>query len=332
MKIPRHMSFLLACLLLFALPALAAPPRVVVSIKPLHSLVAGVMQGIAEPALLVKGGGTPHGYSLRPSEARLLADADLLVWVGPELESFLATASRTLSGKARQLRLAEQLAGQLLPARAGGDWAEHTDDDDNHGHGQHAHDADHADDDRHEHAGDNDPHLWLSPLLAGAIVDQTVAVLSELDPANQGRYRDNADAVRQRLDRLHAELRERLTPVREVPYIVFHDAYQYFEQTYGLNALGSLTISPERKPGARRISAIRDRIRVSGARCVFSEPQFEPKLVKTVVTGTGAGTGVLDPLGADLPAGPEHYFQLLDSLAASLLAGLTPSRQADSAN
>lgn len=324
MKIPRKTPLLLACLLLITLPALAAPPRVVVSIKPLHSLVVGVMQNVAEPALLVKGGATPHGYSLRPSEARLLTDADLLIWVGPELESFLERPSRTLSGQARQLRLAEQLAAQLLPARSGGEWAEHAEEEDDHSHGHHNHSSDHADDDRHEHSGDSDPHLWLSPLLASKIVDLTVKALVELDPDNQARYIDNADTVRQRLDRLHQQLQNRLAPARDLPYIVFHDAYQYFEQTYGLNAIGSLTISPERTPGARRISAIRTRISESGARCVFSEPQFEPKLVRTVVEGTGAGTGVLDPLGADLPAGPEHYFQLLDNLATSLLDGLRP--------
>lgn len=288
----------------------AAPqgPRVVVSIKPLHSLVAGVMQGVGEPQLLLQGGSSPHGYVLRPSEARLLNEAQLVVWVGPQLEGFLQKPLATLGGKARQLQLAAELQSQLLPARSGGNWEA-----DNHGHG-HGH--------GHGSPGGRDQHLWLDPLLAKGIVEQTAAALTALDPTNQSQYQHNAARLQQRLDQLHLQLKSRLAPVQKVPYVVFHDAYQYFEAAYGLSAVGSLTIDPERKPGAKRIREIRARIQTLQARCVFSEPQFEPRLVATVTEGSGARSGVLDPIGAALPAGPEAYFLLLNSLADNLLAGL----------
>ena len=290
--------------------AWAAPagPRVVVSIKPLHSLVAGVMEGVAEPQLLLQGGASPHGYVLRPSEAKLLTDAQLIVWVGPQLESFMQKPLASLAGKARRLQLAEELQARLLPARTGGAW-----EDDGHGHGH-----DHG----HGRPLSRDQHLWLDPLLAKQIVEKTLTALVAIDPANQTLYQHNAAQVQQRLDRLHEELKARLAPVQKIPYIVFHDAYQYFEAAYGLNAVGSLTIDPERKPGARRIRELRQRIQELQARCVFSEPQFEPRLVATVIEGSGARTGVLDPIGADLPAGPDAYVRLLTALADNLTACL----------
>jgi len=285
-------------------------PNVVVSIKPLHSLVAGVMQGVGEPQLLIKGGGSPHGYVLRPSEARLLTDAQLVVWVGHQLEGFLEKPLSTLGAKARRLELAEELEAVLLPVREGGSWDAHA-----HGH------EDHAGQHEGEH-GEYNPHLWLDPLLAKQIVAKTAAVLAEIDPPHRQQYQQNANQLRARLDSLHAQLKTKLAPVQNVPYVVFHDAYQYFEVAYGLNAVGSITIDPERKPGARRIAEIREKIDKLQARCVFSEPQFEPKLVATVIEGTGARTGVLDPLGSELPAGRESYFLLLNALADNLVAGL----------
>jgi zinc transport system substrate-binding protein len=283
-------------------------PRVVVSIKPLHSLVAGVMEGVGEPQLLIKGGGSPHGYALRPSEARLLADAQLVVWVGHGLESFLEKSLSTLGSKARQLELAEELESDLLPVREGGRWEAHADD----------HELNHDPD---EH-GEQDQHFWLDPLLAKQVVEKTAAVLAEIDPVRQQRYRENAARLKERLDSLHARLKTKLAPYRNVPYVVFHDAYRYFEAAYGLNAVGSISIDPERKPGARRIGEIREKLKELNARCVFSEPQFESRLVATVIEGTAARTGVLDPLGAELPAGPESYFLLLNALADNLVAGL----------
>jgi zinc transport system substrate-binding protein len=281
--------------------AAAAAPKVVVSIKPIHSLVAAVMAGIGEPALIVAGGSSPHVYTLRPSDARKLEAADIVFWVGPILEGFLAKPIASLAAKAEIVELDRAPGVALLPARKGGDW----------------------DEDEHDHheaasAAEQDGHLWLDPANAKAIVSLAEARLSALDPANAQRYQSNAAALQQRLDALDAGLRQRLGPVRGLPFVVFHDAYQYFERRYALSAIGSITVSPEHLPGAQRIQSIHDKVARLGARCVFSEPQFEPRLVQTVIEGTQARTAVLDPEGAALRAGPELYFTLMDGLADAL--------------
>ncbi len=311
----------LICLFLGSLlsPAWAvesSSPAVVVSIKPLHSLVAGVMQGVGTPLLLVKGGGSPHGYVLRPSEARALSRAQLVVWVGEDLESFLQKPLMTLGKRAQQLKLSVELQDDLLVKQQGGSWEGRAH--------QSPGDRDHVDpNSRYQSA---DLHLWLDPALAKQIVILTAQRLSEIDPVHSPQYHSNMTALVTKLDQLDQSLKRQLAPVKNIPYIVFHAAYQYFESAYGLNAVGSITIDPERKPGARKIKEIRQKIKQLGARCVFSEPQFESRLIATVIEGTGAKTGILDPLGADLPAGPEAYFQLMTQLADNLSAGLTPDQ------
>ena len=283
-------------------PSLAiAAPDVVVSIKPIHSLVAGVMAGIGEPQLIVAGSSSPHVYSLRPSDARKLERAQLVFWVGPILEGFLEKPLTALADKAAIVELDRSPSVALLPARRGGDWE--------------------ADEDEHTHAAsaaEQDGHLWLDPENAKAIVQLAKAKLAALDPANAARYAGNAAAVARRLDALDAYLRQSLAPVRGRPFVVFHDAYQYLERRYGLKAIGSITVSPEHLPGAQRIRAIHAKVAALGTTCVFSEPQFEPRLVETVIEGTQARTGVLDPEGASLRAGPELYFTLMDGLADGL--------------
>ncbi len=294
----------------------SSAPDVVVSIKPLHSLVAGVMQGVGTPLLLVKGGGSPHGYVLRPSEARALAKAQLVVWVGEGLESFLQKPLATFGKGANQLKLSEQLRGKLLTKRQGGSWEKHAH--------QHA-DKEGATESNIQHQS-ADLHLWLDPMLAKQIVILTDKRLSKIDPAHRSQYESNTVALLKKLDQLDQKLRKQLAPVKNVPYIVFHSAYQYFESAYGLNAVGSITIDPERKPGAKKIKQIRQKIKQLDARCVFSEPQFKSRLIATIIEGTGAKTGTLDPLGADIPAGPEAYFQLMTRLGNNLLTGLTQAR------
>jgi len=297
----------------------ADPPSVVVSIKPIHALVTGVMQGVAEPELLIKGGSSPHNYSLRPSEARVLAKSDLVIWIGPQLESFLEKPLATLGKNAQKLELLKAVEGPLLEIREGGTW-----EGDHHEHEakHHDHEAEHHDHENDEHPDEVNPHIWLSPLLAQQIVSTTARVLSELDPTHQQRYAENSYRMRERLNKLHNELINRLAPVKTIPYIVFHDAYHYFENSYGLNAVGSISVNAERAPGARRIAEIRAKIKTLQARCVFSEPQFESRLVQTVIEGTGARTGVLDPLGAELAAGEDSYFILLHNLADNLITGV----------
>jgi zinc transport system substrate-binding protein len=297
-------------LALAAVPA-AAAPKVVASIVPVHSLVAGVMDGIGVPILLIGRGGSPHGYSLRPSEARALGEADLVFWIGAPLETPLARPIAALSGRARVIALSEAAGVRTLPVRRGGIWEEAP------GHLGDRH-AEHEDDAA-------DPHLWLDPRNALGIVETAVAALVRLDPKNAARYRHNGQGLLARIEALDSEIAEALAPVRDRPYVAFHDAYQYFERRYGLHAVGAVAISAERPPGARHLAAIRARIVERGAVCVFTEPQFRPALVETVIARTGAATDVLDPLGAELPPGPDAYFMLIRGLAASLVRCLSPA-------
>jgi len=355
----KKLFFICLSMLVLPLQSLMADetPKVVVSIKPLHSLVSSVMEGVATPTLLVKKG-SPHAYSLRPSEARALANADLVIWVGHELESFLEKPLETVADNAKQLELAEVLESSLLKTRSGAEWdehehhdehaeeheghEEHADHDEEHeGHEEHAahddhdeeheehaahddHDEDHEEHTGHEghHHGVNDMHLWLDPKMAQKVVIATAKSLIEMDPAHAAQYQENAAKVEEKLTLLNQQLTQKLAPVKTIPYLAFHSAYQYFEAAYDLNAVGSVTIDPDRKPGAKGISEIRERVKRTGARAVFSEPQFESSLVETIIEGTGATTGVLDPLGSDIEQGPEAYFILLNNLADNLVTGL----------
>ena len=298
----------LALALAFLLPAAAqAQPRAVASIPPVHSLVAGVMDGIGTPALLVPPTASAHTYALRPSEARLLSEAEIVFWIGPVYETFLEKPLGALAGKARTVRLADAPGIAILPARAGGAWEGHGHDGHDHGHGHGA-----------KGKAEADGHLFLDPINAKAMVPAIAEALAAADTANAARYRANAAAVAARLDALDGELRGILEPVRARPFILFHDAAQYLERRYGLNAVGSITVSPERQPGAQRLQRLRRKIDQLGAVCVFAEPQFEPTLLQTVVERTKAKTGVLDYLGVAVPPGPNAYAETMRALARSL--------------
>ena len=290
------------------LPARAfGEPAVVASIGPVHSLVAGVMDGVGAPFLLIRGAGSPHAHALRPSEARAVAEADRLFWIGPPIESFLERLVDSLP-PGTAVALADRAGIALLPLREAGTWEAHAHHDD-----AHQEEAGR----KHGHEG-HDGHVWLDPSNAARMVEAIVEELSGIDPANGARYRANGAALAIRLDALDRELRTVLAPLRTLPYIVFHDAYQYFEARYGTNAVGSITLSAERPPGARRISEIRATIAEAGVSCVFSEPQFEPRVIATLIEGTPARSATLDPLGAALEPGPGAYFALMRGLAAAL--------------
>jgi zinc transport system substrate-binding protein len=295
----------------WGLPAVAAP-KVVVSILPLHSLVAGVMEGVGTPQLLIGANASPHDYALKPSDARALSEAELVVWVGEGMETMLEQPLQALAGKARVLELSTVEGMRLLPSRKGGAWEadEHGDHGEVHGGHGHAH-------------GETDSHLWLSPHNARRIVGAVAEQLSALDTGNAARYQANAAALDKKIAALGERLQAQLAPFRERPYIVFHDAYHYFEDAFGLHPAGAIAVSPERRPGARRIVEIRQAIRDSGAACVFSEPQFRPAIVDVVLEGSGARHGVLDPLGSTLPAGKGQWFALMQGLADSLTGCLT---------
>lgn len=303
-----------------------AEPKVVASIQPIHSLVAGVMSGVAEPALLVKGGGSPHSYALRPSEAQALNDAQVIFWVGEGLETFLEKPLETLGEGARIVELIDAPGVKRI------EYGDHDHDHDHgHEHGEHDHDdhdhddheahEDHASGHDHDHDHDHgafDPHIWLDTENALVMVDAIHNALAEADPANAESYGMNAERLSARLRALDHNLHEMLEPVEGKPFVVFHDAYQYFEDRYHLNKVSAITINPERKPGASHLKEVQDKIAESGAACVFAEPQFQPKVVDTVIQGMDVKKGVLDPLGAALEPGEDAYFKLMEGLANSL--------------
>ena len=359
-----------ACLL--SGTALADVPRVAVDIAPVHSLVARVMDGVGTPDLVIQPGGSPHEYSLRPSEAAALQEADLVVWVGPDLTPWMVNAVETLAGDATRVTLMETEGTTLLGFREGALFEAHVhgedahgrdhgdghghDHDHDHGHGaahDHDHDHDHAHDHDHDHEahaeaghhdhdhdhethaeaghhdhdhdhghdhahGAYDPHVWLSPANAALWLDVIAARLSEADPANAATYAANAAAGRADLDALVTEVGAMLDPVRDLSFVVFHDAYQYFETAFDIPASGAITLSDATDPSPARIAEIQARVAEEGIACVLSEPQFDPGIVATVMDGTQARTAVLDPLGSDLEPGPALYPQLLRNLATSL--------------
>lgn len=282
-----------------------AAPDVVTSFQPLQSLAAGVMAGIGTPTEIVHGAGSPHTYAIRPSEARDLARADIVFWIGPDYEHFLVKPIAALGGRARAVALMTAPGVEVLKARQGGSWE--PDEDEPLG-----------------HAGleEADPHVFLDPHNAEAMVRAMAAALDEADPTHKAQYDANAEAVVARLEALDAGLAKTLAPVKGVPFVVFHDGTQYLEHRYGLTATGSIVVSPERPPGAKRIAEIHDKIAAVHAACVFSEPQFESALVRTVTAGTDARTGVLDYVGVDLKPGPDAYFQMMRRLARSLVGCL----------
>lgn len=326
---PRPTGFAVAAIaatLLWSAQALAASPSVVATIKPVAAIAAALMQGTqAKPHLLVDGNSSPHVYSLKPSDAAALQRADLILWVGPGLETFLGEALSTLPQHARVLELMKAPGLQLLPYHTGNEW-EPDDDDHDHGH-EHEHGSGHADEqgemnDLSEEAH-TDPHLWLNPANVSAMAEMVANALGDLAPENRGLYASNLVALRQQLTATDEQLRAELAPVRSRPFIVFHDGYQYLASHYGLANVGSITLSADREPGASRVLALRKRFEAQQVSCLFTEPQFEPRLARTVTEGTSAKTGTLDPLGSTLPVDADYFPKLYNALASSLTACLS---------
>ena len=328
MKIVRGLA---VSLLVFVAPFASAhgDTPVVVSIKPIHSLVAGVMEGVGSPSLIVKGAASPHTFSLTPSQAKNLYNAHLVFWVGHELEAFLEKPLSTLSANAKQVELLEVPGLTKHHFREGGAFEEHAHEEEHEHKNEHKHEQNTAgkkdehgahDHDSHEkhHDEEVDPHFWLDPENAKIIVHYVAHILSEYDPKNAALYEGNEQRLNAKLDALIGEVQNTLAPIKGKEFIVFHDAYQYFENRFDIVASGSITINPDLPPSVGRIQEIRNKIKKLGAICVFSEPQFEPKIIRTVMEGTSAKTGVLDPLGASMTDGSELYFELIRGMAHSL--------------
>lgn len=327
----------LATVVVFHISAAAGEREIniVASIKPVHSLVAAVTKGINHPYLLVKAAGSPHAYSLKPSDAEALERADIVFWINDQMETFLRESIDTLSKNARSVKLSDARDLKMFKFRADGPWVEHVDDEEHEyenetgihgdGHVQHGIVEGYTGDESHlQHAhGEIDMHFWLDPDNAKVLVSEIVQALIAVDFENRAIYQTNGRKVKEHLEILAAEIDAKLAPFRSRPFVVFHDGYQYLEKKFGLNAVGSVTINADRQPGAARLKEIRSKIKKLGAVCVFSEPQFEPKLVAMLTEGTNARTAELDPLGADLPEGPELYFTMMQRNAYSLQKCLT---------
>jgi zinc transport system substrate-binding protein len=276
-------NLLMACLFVLGLSHSAAVAQasptlsVAVSIKPIHSLVAGLMAGAGKPSLIVKGRRSPHNYSLRPSDARILNQADLIIWTGPALEMFLEKPIRALAKKSKTITLEKNINA--------------------------------------------DPHLWLSPTRAATIVDQVLSEIIKIDPKQSDIYNKNAEKLKNRLKMLLVDGRKKLNELNKIPFLVYHDAWSHFATAFGISITGVISLNPERPPGAKQISEVRQLVRASGIRCLFKEPQFDSPLVLTVLQGHDDILVLeLDPLGMALQQGPDLYFRMMeDNISAFAL-------------
>lgn len=325
--------------------------KVVTSIKPVYSLASALTEGTGtNTTLLVKGAASPHTYSMAPSEARALEQADVIFWIGPSLEHFLEKPLTALGANAEVVELEEAPGVETLAPREGGAFEahahehdEHADGDEHdhdaddghedhdhadHDHADHADHADHDDDHGHEghdeaehhHDGEVDPHMWLDPENAKAFAAEMTQTLVAADPENTSTYEANLAKLDARLDKLTTEITGKLAEATPKPYVVFHDAYHYYGHRFGTEAAGSITVNPEAPPSAARIREIQEKLVELGTACVFSEPQFPPKVINVVIEGTDTYVGTLDPLGADLTDGPDLYFELLNNMTDGLVA------------
>lgn len=297
----RLFSFFVAFVASFLLIGQAqAEVRVLTSIKPLQLIAAAVQDGIAIPEVLLPPGASPHNYALRPSDVRKVQSVDLLYWIGPDMEGFLP---RVLNGRTLPSVAVQDLPGMKLRRFA----------EDSH---SHAEDADEHD---HDHRpGSLDAHLWLSPVNARVIATKMATDLSAADPANAARYESNLKAFDERLDALDGRLKQRLASVEGKPYFVFHEAFDYFEDAYGLKHAGVFSVAAEVQPGAQHVAAMRARLQEVGKTCVFSEPPLRPRLAETLVAGLPVKLAELDALGGYTPATAQGYEQVLEKLGNDL--------------
>ncbi len=290
-------------LLLTATPALAEVPLVVTDIPPVHALVAQVMGDLGQPELLLAKGADEHDFQLRPSQAGAVAEAGLVVWIGPQLTPWLDNAMEARPEGAVSLAL---LGGEGTKRRGYG------------GEEGHDHDHDQADEDPHDHGGE-DPHAWLDPGNAKVWLGLIAAELSRLDPENAGIYAANAAAAAEAITKLDGEVAAILAPAQGEPLITFHDAFGYFGDHYGLDFAGSIALGDAAAPGAARLAELRDRIEAGGVVCLFPEVQHDPALAQQLAEGTGVKIGgALDPVGSSLEPGPGAYAALLTGLAMTI--------------
>ncbi|MDB2546555.1 zinc ABC transporter substrate-binding protein [Amylibacter sp.] len=308
---------------LMSTSVMADVPKVAADIAPIHSLVSKVMGGVGEPKLIIQSGASPHGYRLRPSEAKALQDANLIFWMGEELTPWLEGAIDTLASNASVTTLLDQEGVVLHEFREGAlfeahDHSAHDDHDDHKDHDDHDDHDDHKDHDDHDDHGSHDPHAWLSPENAKLWLNIIASKLSVSDPENAATYFMNAAAGQAEIEAMIAEVSATLKPVQGGKFVVFHDAYQYFENDFDFYASGAISLGDSSDPSPARIEKVQKRIRDEGIQCVLAEPQFKKGLVATVMEGSDATASVIDPLGAELETGPKLYTRLIKNMAKTL--------------
>jgi zinc transport system substrate-binding protein len=282
--------------------------KVVASIKPLHSLTSYLMDGVGKPDVIVDGYNSPHNFSLKPSHAKMLENADLVIWIGEDLETFLEKPLNTIAKKATNIEVMDIEGIQKLEFREKNIFEEHDD---------HKGDDDHKKKDAHEDHGHgtHDPHVWLDPINAKVIIKEITNQLVQLDSKNSSIYKSNSKKALADIDKLVKDIKKKLN--KDLRFVVFHDAYQYFENRFGIQILGALTINTDVMPGAEQLSEIREVIEHEKVNCLFSEPQFNPSIIKSIAKDTKIKTGILDPLGAKLDKGKNLYFDLLNDMVSS---------------
>ena len=280
--------------------SIQAKINVVASIKPIHSLVASVMDGVGEPSLIVDGSASPHTFQLKPSHAKLLQNADIIFWIDKDLENFLVKPLSSIAKKSKKISLMEIRDIKKLKFREKNIFVEKHDD--HKGHKEHAH-------------GEFDIHIWLDPENAKTMSMEIAKELSKIDPKNKLIYESNAKKISFKINKMMKEIKKEIN--KDASFVVFHDAYQYFEKIFNIDAVGALTVNPEVLPGAKQLTEIRKEIKHEKVKCLFSEPQFNPSIAKAIAKDTGVKIAVLDPLGAKLNASKDLYFQLIKDIALS---------------
>jgi len=323
-KTMKKIHLISALIGLLAFSTLAkADLKVVTSIKPIHSLAGYIMDGVGSPGLIVDGYNSPHSFQLKPSHAKMLEQADIIFWIGEDLENFLEKPLATIAMKAEKIELLEINGIKKLKFRERNIFDEHDDhghdakkeehdDDDDHGHD--AKKEEHDDHEGHGH-GEYDPHIWLDPINAKVILNEITEHLIEDDSKNTATYKSNLAKALAKIDKLIIDV---ITETNtDLSYVVFHDAYQYYENRFNVNILGAMTVNPDVMPGAEQIHEIHEVIEHDNVSCILSEPQFNPDIIKSIAKDTSVKTGVLDPLGANLKPGKNLYFDLIRNMSSS---------------
>ena len=330
MKNNNSLSFVALIISMLVLSSqVFAKVNVVTSIKPIHSIVASVMEGIGEPSLIVDGNASPHTFQFKPSHAKMLQRADIIFWVDKDLESFLEKPLNSIAKKAKKISLMDLSTVKKLKFREKNIFVDshkgHKDHDDHKGHkdkGHKDHDdhkghKDHDDHKGHEgHAhGEYDVHIWLDPENAKIMSLEIAKELSKIDPSNKSIYESNAKKFSLKINEMIKEIKKEIK--KDSAFVVFHDAYQYFEKRFDVNVVGALTVNPEVLPGAKQLAKIREEIEHEKVKCLFSEPQFNPNIAKAIAKDTGIKIAVIDPLGANLNPSKNLYIDLIKSIAGS---------------